>query len=185
MSFARSTCCSNGTETPLDTTPGASLAGLSWRLPGTVPTPDNGAWQCGEDAHSAVMSGAVGVSYDVTLHFQGVVEGKTYTGGTNDGASWQIGGTPAADGYNVYTLSISSPFQTFYINRGSSGDAPAAIDYSKTIQIDTGATVSLTANNGGDGFELKHTISVGGITDPAQPYQGQWANMTVTAVAPH
>ncbi len=146
------------------------------------------------------MGGAPGASYDVTLRFRGVVERKTYTGGTNDGAQWQVGGSPTPSGVppldptNVYKLTISSPAQTFYINRGTSGTACLAIDFTKTIQIDQGATVTLEANSGGDSFELTHdstaaapyaTISVAGVTSPAQPYVGQWVNMDVTLVVPH
>jgi hypothetical protein len=159
---------------------GGTLSGLQWLLPWTGPyTPfphDATIDNCPASATvTATMGGAAGASYDVTLHFRGKVEYKAYTGGTNDGANWQVGGTTANGlGYNIYKLTISSPSQTFYLNRGTEGQTLHAIDYSKTIQIDAGATVTLFADaidNGEvtDGNFATPSLSVSGVTDPAQP----------------
>ncbi len=125
-------------------------------------------------------------------------ETKHYTGGSDDGAYWQVGGTPSTDitGPNIYKLEITHPdhaTQTFYINRGGVGSATVqAVDYTKTIQAYGGSTFNLSADSVaeivaphiGEYRELSHAISVGGITDPAQPYLGQWANMVVLSVVP-
>lgn len=185
--FSRRTCCSNGAEVPVNTTPGlhgvgpASLLGVSWRLPGTDPV--SGSWACGADSKSAIMTGAVGVTYNVSLQFVGVVEPKTYTGGSGSG-SFQSGGSPAADVTNIYKLEVSDPAATYYINRGTSGGPCASINFAATIPIKTGASITLTADNGGDGRELMHSISVGGVTDPPQPYVGQWCNVAMNSAVP-
>ena len=184
--------------------PAGSLAGLQWLLPWqgpwSVSPSDPNIRECPATAtQSAVMSGPTGNSYDVTLRFQGKVEKMSYTGGSNDGALWQIGGSPdlgnpSSSGSNIYKLQISSPAQTYYLNRGTTGfGSMFTIDYTKTIQIDVGATVTLSAdaNNGATPGELSDgsgdtpTISVSGVTNPAQPYAGQFINMTVTNVVQH
>ena len=158
-----------------------SIEGLSWRIPNGVNNGDGSSKCPVEVQDSGVMPGEAGTSYNVTLRFRGVVEPKTYSSGTNDGASWQVGGTAAVDNSNVYQLYISSPPQTYYLNRGTSGGACAAIDYTKTVTIDAGASVRLYASSI-DGAQTNHAISAPGITDPAQPYAGQFIDMTVVRV---
>jgi len=181
---------------------GGALSPLNWRLPKTGDS-EPGIWFCPGNAEaSAVVGGIPGVPYAVELHFVGVVEEKAYAGGTNDGGNWQIGGTPRTDGGtpaaligpNIYSLAVSDPPQTYYLNRSpdSSHVGPVAIDYVKTITINGGATVTLTANavaevtppHVGETRELSHSISVGGVTSPSQPYLGQWINMYVNSVTP-
>jgi hypothetical protein len=98
------------------------------------------------------MGGEPGNSYDVTFLLSGNAEHRTYSGGSNDGGYWQVGGTPVADAGdntgNIYSLTISSPPQIFYVNRGLA--KPTVVDtisYYKTIQIDAGATVTFSANS--------------------------------------
>ena len=87
------------------------------------------------------------MTYDVQMRFRGVVETEGYSGGTNDGAFFQIGGTPIRDGWNIYKLEISSPSQTDYLNRGEGGLRYCfPIDYAATVQMAAGATVTLTAD---------------------------------------
>lgn len=170
-----------GARIPTGDTPAASLAALRWLLPATGIF-NATVWTCIPGAVStANVSGETGASYDVTLRFRGVTELKTYVGVTNDGAYWQVGGAPAADVANVYKLTISSPAQTYYLNRGTTGDPPIAIDYVKTIQIDDGASVTLSADSI-DAHELRHTISLPGVSDPPQPYMGQFVLMDVVSV---
>lgn len=160
-----------------------SLDGLQWLLPFTGAGTDPGNRACpNEVVDVATMHGVPGATYDVTIALRGIVELKTYAGGTNDGGFWQVGGAPAVDPWNVYRLEISSPAQTYYVNRGTSGlSTVSEIDYSKTIPIDTGATVTLTASSIDD-YELSATASASGVTNPPQPYEGQWINMSVTGV---
>ena len=126
------------------------------------------------------MPGDASTLYSVKLLFRGVVEVKTYNGGSNDGANFQIGGVPQSDAWNVYSLTVSNPPQTYYLNRGTSGqNSVFEIDYTATILIAGGATVQLAANSI-DNSEIANNIagggpiSVPGITNPSQPYVGQF-----------
>ncbi len=167
-----------GFGSTLTSGPAGSLSGLNFRLP--YITVIAGVQTCAvSTSSSATMGGETGASYDVDMRFRGVFEKKTFTGGTNDGAYWQTGGTPANDVVNIYSITISSPFQMYYINRGSAG--VSSVDFTRTVQIDAGASVTFLASSV-EGQELLASGSVSGVTDPVQPYPGQWANMTVTKV---
>jgi hypothetical protein len=169
--------------------PGASLSGLRWE----VPCRASAGSGCNADDPAPVtadMNGEPGVVYRVTLRFRGVVEQKTYDGGSDDGAFWQEGGTPAADPHDIYKLEISAPPQVYYLNRGSSGgDATHPIDYTKTLRIATGARVTLTAAVI-DGAQLGNhdasgrAIVVPGVPPAPAPYDGQFIQMDVVDVAP-
>jgi hypothetical protein len=135
------------------------------------------------------LGGAPGVTYDVKLHFRGVVEQKTYTGGCTDGSYWLTGGSVPNDGYNVYRLTVSSPPQTFYLNRGASSITNVwALDLTQTIRIDAGATVTLFADTV-DSQEIKNVDGVGmpvsvQNVSVMQPYNGQFIQMDVEGVTP-
>jgi hypothetical protein len=157
----------------------------------------------------AVLSGATGVTYAVTLHFQGVVEQKTYTPnpydagpdaapdagpdypvatGTNAGM-FIDNASPNGDSYNIYELDISSPAQTVYLNAGVSGlDYVFPIDYVVTLPMAAGATVTLSAN-AVDGEEISNQQSDGGaVAFPGffdgGAYDGQFVSMDVVSVTP-
>jgi hypothetical protein len=161
-----------------------SLAGLRWALPCGSKVTSFSCNLASTAPVSAVLSGTAGASYSVSLRFRGVVETNSYVGGTSDGAFWQIGGASAPNNvYNVLKLSISSPAQTYYVNRGQSGIPHCwAIDYSKTVVIDSGATVELSFSDT-DGQEIDNIdengkpIVIAGL--PGQPYNGQFVHMDV------
>jgi hypothetical protein len=167
----------------------ASLSGLLWQLPCTAP---NDSVSCATTPTTTAMTTlglANGITYDVQLHFRGVVEQKTYTGGCTDGASWQSGGTDSGDTYNVYELSVSAPAQHFFLNVGSSSITHTfAIDFQKTIRVDAGATVTLYAASK-DNIEIRNLdaaaspISIAG-TSVVQPFDGQFIQMDVDSVTP-
>ncbi len=164
-----------------------SLSGQRWQIP------------CGTDASASVcnctdpavqmatLGGAPGAQYDVALHFRGVVEEKTYTGGMADGF-WYTGGSPAGDNWNVYRLDISDPAQTFFLNSGSSGlFYCVGLDYTRTVRVKTGAMVTLTAL-AIDNAEIKNIDSGGtpivvpGVPPAPSPYNGQFVQMDVASV---
>ncbi|MES1179075.1 MAG: LamG-like jellyroll fold domain-containing protein [Myxococcales bacterium] len=166
-----------------------TLSGLLWKLPCTGPHVNI---SCASDPTVTVEStlgGAAGVTYDVTLHFRGVVERKNYLGGCSDGNFWQSGGGDNGDIGNVYELRVSSPPQDYFLNVGSGPqDNPVAIDYVKTVRIDAGATVTLFAASKDAAELFNHDasstpISVQG-TSVAQPFDGQFIQMDVEAVVP-
>jgi hypothetical protein len=133
---------------------------------------------------------------------RGVFETKAYSGGSSDGEYWQIGGSPVDSPQNAYLLAISDPPQSYYINCAWSG-APVqdntvyVVDYQKTITINAGATITMSANTGNDQYEGENVgnnsypagLSVSD-NDPAhpivvtQPYNGQFAQLDALSVAP-
>ncbi len=151
---------------------GGSLTGLSWSLPFLAFVSAHVYTCAASVSTSAVMNGAAGVTYSVTLNFAGTVETKGYTGGTNDGAYWQVGGSPVSSAWNYYKLTISNPSQVFYLNKGTDGLFTLfGINYTKTISITAGATVTLFASSEGS-----QEIGEGPVG------AGQFINMTVLSV---
>jgi hypothetical protein len=184
-----------------------SLSGLRWELPCTTPPAgescstdvDGGP----EEVVTAMLSGATGTTYRVTLHFRGVVETRIYfgfdaggavgaeiEGGSNPGFFISGGTTPSLnDPYNVYELDISDPPQTYYLNSGplESPFIVELVDYLATLPMKSGATVTLIANsidgrersNGGDDGG---PVYVPGVPPYPQAFDGQFVQMDVTAV---
>lgn len=165
-----------------------SLNGLRWELPCISNTTPQHC-QCADPANvEATMNGRPGERYDVTLRFRGVVETKDYTGGSNNGAHFQTGGSPAVSGFNVYKLEVSDPVGNFYLNRFYAGQPAGdviAIDYAVTIQINNGATVRLVTTSV-DSEELRN---LGGLEIPdienLVPNQGQFIQMDVLDIQYH
>jgi len=162
----------------------ASLSGLRWELPCLSPgTAANLCNAGGLITKTTTLMGTSGKSYTVKLHFRGVVEPKTYTGGTNDGAYFQTGGSPASDTYNVYELGVSDPPQTYYLNLGAEGITVTSIDYEASILVNAGATITLAADPV-DGVEInnENDVVVPGVPPDPQPYNGQFVQMDVVSV---
>lgn len=187
--------CGETTSTPRDA-PSAdatsdpvagSLTGLRWEMPCAS---ESNEWNCNVTDPApvvATLGGATGTTYQVTLRFRGVVETKTYDGGTTTGF-FNTGGTGAQDGFNVYALTVSAPTQSYYLNAGTSGVGNSfGIDYTATLAITAGATVTLTAS-AIDAVEHKNLddtntpIVVPGIAPAPDAYDGQFIQMDVVAV---
>jgi len=169
--------------------PGASLSKLRWAIP--CQATNGTGCNCVDPAPvSTIIRGTAGISYDVTLRFRGVIEQQVYVGGTNDGAFWQIGGAPFNDGHNVYRLQVSSPAQTFYLNRGVSSNSTRCwpVDYTKTLRLAAGATVTLTAQVI-DGAEITNNdganapLVIHDVPPAPEAYNGQFIQMDVVDVA--
>jgi hypothetical protein len=164
------------------------LEGLRWSMPCRAPQGSNGCFNDDPPVVSTSFGGVAGETYGVTLRFRGIIEQKSYSGGTNDTAFWQEEGMPAADGLNIYALDISSPRQRFYLNRGSSAfDRCWVIDYTKTVQASANATVTLTATSI-DGVQKRNVDGTGSplrVPDvPPWPnvFDGQFIQMDVISV---
>lgn len=162
---------------------------LQFLLPKTGDVDGGGGhmvWSCpGTSSQSIVMPGVAGVTYNVTIRIVGVVEVAKYTGGTTSSTYFNVDGTPIGGGQNVYKIVTSNPSHTYFLNASWSGSgfpAVVAIDYQKTIPVVGGSTISLLAD-AGDGLEEKHSISVSGITNPGQPYLGQWIDVFSLSVS--
>ena len=141
---------------------------------------------------STTVNGDEGVTYDVTVRIRGIVEQKTYVDYTNEDGMWIEGGTPDDGSFNIFMLEISSPAQTFYLNSGESGiDQCFPVDVQKTIVMDNGTTVELTADAGGDGLSTKNIdenddpIVVPGIPPAPDPFEGQFLQLDVIGIEVH
>lgn len=165
----------------------ANLNGLRWQIPAVSSASGNTDNVVDPPVVTATMGGTMGMNYSVTLRFRGVVEQKTYEGGTTTGY-WNVGGTPDGGAFNIYELSISDPQETYYLNAGTSNIYNCyAIDYQETIIINGGATVSLIAQTV-DGHQIKNIdpngtpIVVPGIPPAPAAYDGQFIQMDVVSV---
>jgi hypothetical protein len=164
-----------------------ALQGLRWEIPCGG---DLSSVVCGVTdpaAQTATLTGATGTTYQVALRFRGVIEQKTYSGGTVDGY-FVTGGADNGDAYNVYELAVSSPAQSYFLNAGSSGITNCwVIDYTKTIPIDAGATLTLTAASK-DAQEIKNIdpngtpLVVPDVPPAPAAYNGQFIQMDVVSV---
>jgi hypothetical protein len=165
-----------------------ALDGLRWELPCESTIRMGVCTTRAVRTVEATLSGQTGEQYAAVLRFRGVVEVKHYVGGTNDGAFWQIGGAPVSDSENVYSLTISSPPQQFFLNRATVDlFACFAIDYEETVLLDTGANVRLDASSN-DGRELQNMdtsgnpIVVPGIVPAPRSFDGQFIQMDVVSL---
>jgi len=171
----------------------ASLNGLRWELPCTDSHSGPGCDTLSAPVSTATtLGGASGTTYDVVLRFRGVIEQRTYSGGTQDGY-WYVGGdTPdRADPFDIYSLSISSPPQQYYVNAGTSFQNNCfSVDYTETVQMDAGAWVTLTADPV-EGTEISNRdpngapLVVPGIAPAPAAYDGQFLQVDVVSTTPH
>jgi len=106
------------------------------------------------------VGGNAATTYQVTLRFRGVVEPKTYQGGTKPNPTvktdgWYVGGQPAQNNnYNVYMFSVSSPKQDYWLNAlgNQMPTVPEAhfsypIDYTVTVPVSGGAMIRMLADD--------------------------------------
>jgi hypothetical protein len=134
---------------------------------GIVPFTGNTACFCANPPDSvSTLVGDESQLYDVTFLIRGVIEFGKYTGGTiiaGTGSKAVSGGTPVADGHNHYSLLISNPVQTIRLNNWD-GVSPygtiIAVRYSLILTVNSGATITLRADNGGDGIEVSNLTNV-------------------------
>lgn len=108
-------------------------------------------------------SGSGGVDL-VRLRVSGVVEMRSYPGSTAIAGHVVRGGIPGdVDGYNVYSLQISSPAATIRFNAGSSGETLTEIDETFEVEVADGATVTLSYDTDDDAIiGQEQTLSVAG-----------------------
>lgn len=180
----------------------ASLGGLRWEIPCTSDAGGTGCAAVDPATKTVTLSGETGATYDVTLRFRGVVEPQIYTAvaagplatGTN-GGFFAPNATYTSNGKNMYRLEISAPAFTGYLNYEAAGHTfneleaySFKIDYTVTIPITSGATVSLSAS-AVDGAQYKNVDANGqAIIIPDVPpapaaYDGQFVQMDVVTIA--
>jgi hypothetical protein len=168
----------------------AALDGLAWQMPCVMNKTDGYSCTVNPIADiTTTLGGDSSVTYDVTLHFRGVAETEMYSGGKCNAGMWTADATSVGDGYNIYELRIGSPAHSYYLNNGVSPlQYSFAVDYMQTIAIQGGSSVTLHVDPA-DGAELQNIdmshapIMVSG-TSVAQPYNGQFIEMSVVSVGP-
>jgi hypothetical protein len=144
------------------------------------------------DEESSTIDGEAGTTYDVTIRLRGVVEQKTYTGYTDSDGMWIEGGTPDGGSFNIFSLHISSPAKTYYLNSGASGyDECFLLDIQKTIVMDDGAALTLLADAGGDSFGTinmdadEEPIVVTGVAPYPYAFNGQFVQLDIIDIVVH
>ena len=84
----------------------------------------------------------------LTLSIFGVLETKQYTGGTNDGAYLQTGGTPAADARLTAKLELMSSATVYYLNRSASPiNGCVGFQYNLALSVIEGDVLTITLDN--------------------------------------
>jgi hypothetical protein len=166
-----------------------ALSGMSWKLPYGGGNPP--IIYCSNPPDQVVtLSGAPGVTYAVTLRIRGVFEVSSYVGGTAGSNSLvRINSTPPA-ATNIYSLHLSAPATTLYLNNGVQHYPIDAYDYQITVNMTAGATLTLHAD-GQDGSELANGANVSVPVNPGdppitvtQPYNGQFMQLDVVSIIP-
>jgi len=176
----------------------ASINGYRWEFPCKDPLPDKP--KEGADCASGLVKGdpnktdnftakktfggEKGKRYKVTLRFRGVVEPMMYKDGKKDGDYFYIGGEPNNATYNIYKITVSSPSQHYYLNRQDKvGHRVFTIDYTKTIEIDGGATVTFLGD-GQNGRLISNfpKLVVPDVPPAPKPFNGQFVQMDVVDV---
>jgi hypothetical protein len=135
------------------------------------------------------LMGNAADSYDLQLHFRGVVEMSDYTGGDSRQSPMYAGGMPSGTGRNVYSLTVSDPAKTYYLNSGATGLYCMLLDYTATLTAKGNATLTLSADPG-DGQQLTNLsmggtpIVVPGVPPIDQAFAGQFIQIDVVSVTP-
>lgn len=193
-------CCPNLVFPQETNNIAASLSGLVWRIPCLSKSPPYSVFACQANNPAnqvAQLTGNFGQTYQVSLLVRGVTEYAKYTAGSvvsGSGGRMIAGGTPVADGHNIYVLTVSNPAQSYYINMWD-GDAVNygschIVRYNVVLLMKTGATIGLTADVS-DGQEATNlnNLSCGVLAgEPAlnssivEPFDGQWLELDVTNI---
>jgi hypothetical protein len=162
---------------PMPENPKEGADGLSALVTGDPRTTDN-------FTATKNFGGEKGKRYQVTLRFRGVVEPMMYKNGRQVGDYFYVGGEKDNGTYNIYQISVSSPKSHYFLNRQDScGHRIFAIDYTQTIEIDGGATVTFFGDgqNGRLITNFKKLV-VPGIAPAPKPFNGQFIQVDVTDV---
>ncbi len=176
--------------------PGSKLDGYRWEFPCKEPMPANP--KKGAGCSSALVKGDPfktdnftttksfggdkSKTYKVTLRFRGVVEPMMYKDGEMDGDYFYRGGAPNNKTYNIYKIEVSSPKSHYFLNRQDRvGHKIFTIDYTKTIEIQGGATLTLSGN-GQNGKLISNfkKLTIDGVAP--EPYNGQFVQVDIVDI---
>jgi len=130
------------------------------------------------------FGGEPGKRYKVTIRVRGVVEPMMYKDGQMDGDYFYIGGEPNNATYNIYQLTVSAPASHFFFNRQDKvGHKIFTIDYTQTLEIEGGATLTFHGN-GQNGRMITNfsKLTVPEVPPAPEPFNGQFIQLNVTNV---
>ena len=138
-----------------------------------------------KQTHSLALGGDPGTTYDVELRVRGVVEWMTYSGcAASAQAPFCIGGSKLDTTFNIYSLSVPDPKQTYYFNWGATIEhAVYTVDYTVTIPMKGKAALTFSV----DGQNLKEMANITnlvvlGIPPAPAAYAGQFLQFDVVSV---
>jgi hypothetical protein len=142
------------------------------------------------------LSGDPATLYSVTLHVRGVLEPRSYVGGKDAGNHFYVGGTGQQPSfYNTYSIAVSSPAQTFYLNADTKAESYRvfALDHQKAIVVAGGASITLQVLDP-DCAMVKNCQSfetsvctphvVAGVPPAPMAFNGQFVQLDVVSVMP-
>jgi hypothetical protein len=120
-----------------------------------------------KQTHPLAIGGDPGTTYDVELRVRGVVEWMTYSGcAASTQAPFCIGGTKLDATFNIYSLSVPDPKQTYYFNWGATIEhAVYTVDYTVTIPMKGKAALTFSV----DGQNLKEMANITNLVVPGIP----------------
>src|SRR5436190_61719 len=162
---------------PMPENPKEGASGPSALVTGDPKTTDNFTVQ-------KTFGGEKGKRYKVTLRIRGVVEPMMYKGGEQVGDYFYIGGEKNNATYNVYQISVSSPPSHYFLNRQDKvGHQIFTIDYTQTIEIEGGATITFHGDgqNGRLITNFKKLV-VPDVAPAPKPFNGQFIQVDVVDV---
>jgi hypothetical protein len=176
--------------------PGSALHGFLYDLP-CMSTPSNGDCQVATPTLTKTVmlpfGGDPNVTYNVRLHFCGPVEGRPFTGCSSMQATYfcvdGTAGTAQFDTtYPIYEMRVSAPAHSYFLNNRNLKDDLFMIDYSATLQIQGGSTITFTTMSTGTAWYTAakngHNFVCPSVPGISQPYAGQFIYVTVESVAP-
>ena len=167
----------------------SQLQGFRVELPCDVMTTEAGVCTTtaavDKQTHALAIGGETGTVYDVQLRVRGVVEWMTYSGcaaGTQ--APFCIGGTKLDATFNIYSLSVPDPKQTYYFNWGATIEhAVYTVDYTVSVPMKGKSALTFSVD-GQNQKEMANVTSlvVPGIPPAPQAYAGQFLQLDVVSV---
>ena len=182
----------NGADVPLDAALlgiASQLQGFRIELPCDTMTTETGVCTTtatvDKQTHSLALGGDPGTTYDVELRVRGVVEWMTYSGcAASTQAPFCIGGSKLDATFNIYSLTVQDPKQTYYFNWSATIEhAVYTVDYTVTIPMKGKAALTFSV----DGQNLKEmanitNLVVQGIPPAPAAYAGQFLQFDVVSV---
>jgi hypothetical protein len=83
-------------------------------------------------------------------------------------------------------MDVSAPQHAYYLNNRGLNDDLFMIDYSATIQIQGGSTITFSTTSMGANMytAIRHNFVCPGVPSIMQPFAGQFVYVTVESITP-